>query len=352
MSTHTLHPQPAIAQRSETVGPPPRPLRFPLALAWALGGSLFLTGIAWLSAISVLHDAHHSVLVIGDSVFAGYRQEPGVRFQDWLQHYVGSDWSVVNFAEPSAQAGDYYLKLIEAETLGIKPDLVVVGLAPHKLVPESVGSMRLNDNGTNLGWVPLDREGYRFYQTLDEPLKRVALTRKAGMLFGFYDALRALSLEYVEWPMQRRRRARASESRRSEWIRRHTVELEQRWEHAEDTTELTATQQAKDFTFFVEALRARHIRAVAVMPPALHPAALRMLSTSALHNLNRVYHQTLELCARLGMPVLDFNAPDKRRDFRPAEWDDLDHLRAPACFHRMARAVYDFIQSQHMASRA
>jgi hypothetical protein len=284
------------------------------------------------------------VLVLGDSIFAGHRQEPGVRFQDWLQRDFGSGWSVVNFAEPSAQPGDFYLKLVQAELLGVKPDLVVVGLAPQKLVPEFVGSYRLNEDGMNLGWLPLDREGLRFYQTLDDHLKGVALVRKAGQLFSFYDGLRALSLQYLEWPMQRRRRLHASEAARSEWIRKHAQELEERWRDAKDTTQLQATQQTKDFAFLIEALRTRHIRSVVVMPPALHPAALHMLSASSLDKLNLVYQQTLALCAQLGAEVLDFNAPDKRKRFTPSEWDDVNHLRAPACFERMARAVYELIQ--------
>jgi lysophospholipase L1-like esterase len=325
--------------------------RFPRAFAWALGICLSLTGATWLTAFALLQHKSRTLLVLGDSVFAGYRQEPGVRFQDWLQRYVGSEWSVVNFAEPSAQTGDFYLRLMEAELLGVKPDLVVIGLAPQKLIPDSVGALRLNEDGANLSWLPLDREGYRYYQTLDDHLKRIAVTRKLGLVAGFYDGLRRLSLEYLEWPSQRRRRARASESERSEWIRTHTQELEERWVHAQDT-QLSTSNRTQDFTFLIEALRARHIRVVVVMPPALHPRALRMLSGSALHNLNDVYQQTLEFCAQLGVPVLDFNAPDTRRSFVSAEWDDLNHLRAPACFQRMARAVYDFIQAQYPASRA
>lgn len=326
--------------------------RYPRALAYAVGMCLALTAVAWLFAFASHHSARHTLLVLGDSVFAGYRQEPGVRFQDWLQRDIGKDWSVVNFAEPSAQTGDFYLRLTEAELLGVKPDLVVIGLAPQKLVPEAVGASRLNEDGMNLGWLPMSREGYRYYQTLDQHLQRMTLTRKAGLLFGFYDGLRALSLEYLEWPIQRRNRAHASESRRAAWIEQHALELEQRWSNAQDTTPVSKTDRAQDFAFLIEALRARQIRTVVIMPPALHPNALRMLSTTALHNLNVVYQESLELCAQLAVPVLDFNAPDKRTRFVSAEWDDLNHLRAPACFRRMARAVRDFIHSSYPTRRA
>lgn len=328
------------------------PARFPRAFAYAVCISLTLTAAAWLSASTSLHSSQRTLLVLGDSVFAGYRQRPGVRFTDWLQRDIGGDWSIVNFAEPSAQTGDFYLRLAEAETLGVKPDLVVIGLAPQKLVPETIGAMRLNEDGRNLGWLPLNREGYNYYRTLDEHLKRMALTRKAGMLFGFYDGLRALSLEYLEWPMQRRRRAHASEAQRAEWIQKHTGELEDRWVDAKDISPLSKSDRAQDFMFLVEALRARAIRTVVVMPPALHPNALRMLSPSALHNMNLVYQEALDLCAHLALPVLDFNAPDKRESFVSAEWDDLNHLRAPACFRRIARAVGDFVRSHYPARPA
>jgi lysophospholipase L1-like esterase len=328
----------------------PHRARAPRALLYAVGVCLLLTAATWLVASASLYTPRHTLLVLGDSVFAGFSQEPGLRFQDWLQRYIGSDWSVVNFAEPSAQTGDFYLRLAEAELLGVRPDLVVIGLAPHKLVPDAIGAARLNEDGTNLGWLPLNREGYRYYRTLDPHLQRMALTRKAGLMFGFYDGLRALSLEYLEWPVQRRRRAHAPESQRSAWIQQHSLELERRWHDAQDTTPVDKTDRSQDFTFLVEALRARRIRAVVVMPPALHPAALRTLSPRALHNLYVVYQETLELCARLAVPVLDFNAEDKRTSFVSAEWDDLNHLRAPAGFQRMARAVYDFIHAHYPAT--
>jgi hypothetical protein len=324
---------------------------FPRALAYAVAVCLSLTAATWLIAFATLHSSRHTLLVLGDSVFAGYRQEPGVRFQDWLQHEIGSDWSVVNFAEPSAQTGDFYLRLLEAEVLGVKPELVVIGLAPQKLVPEAIGAARLNEDGTNLGWLPLNREGYRYYQSLDEHSKGMALTRKLGLLLGFYDGLRALSLEYIEWPIQRRNRAHASEEKRAEWIRMHVRELAQRWDAPPQSLTIDDSDRAHDFRFLIEALRARQIRSVVVMPPALHPNALRMLSPGALHNLNRVYEETLDMCARLAVPVLDFNAPDKRTSFVSAEWDDLNHLRAPACFQRMARAVRDFMRSRYPSLR-
>ena len=326
------------------------PARFPRAFAYAVGICLTLTAAAWLGAFACVHTSKKTLLVLGDSVFAGYRQHPGVRFTDWLQRDIGGDWSIVNFAEPSAQTGDFYLRFAEAETLGVKPDLVVIGLAPQKLVPETIGAARLNEDGMNLGWLPLNREGFNYYRTLDEHLKRMALTRKAGMLFGFYDGLRALSLEYLEWPMQRRHRAHAHEAERAEWIQKHTVELEKRWVDAQDISPLSKSDRAQDFIFLVQALRTRAIRTAGVMPPALHPNALRMLSPGALHNMNLVYQEALELCAHMAIPVLDFNAPDKRKSFVSAEWDDLNHLRAPACFRRIARAVGDFVRS-HYAGR-
>jgi hypothetical protein len=292
------------------------------------------------------------MLVLGDSIFAGYRQEPGMRFQDWLQRDFGRDWSVVNFAEPSAQTGDFYLRLAQAELLGVKPDIVVIGLAPHKLVPDAPGAMRLNEDGANLSWLPLDAEGYRYYQTLDDHLKRITVIRKAGLLFGFYDGLRALSLEYLEWPLQRKRRAQASEGARSAWIQRHTRELEERWHDAQDTTQVEGSDRARDFAFLIEALRARNVPVVVVMPPALHPVALGALSPSALQHMSSVYEQTQELCARLAVPVLDFNAPARRQSFVSAEWDDLNHLRSPACWKRMARAVYEFFRTGLGTERA
>jgi hypothetical protein len=59
--------------------------------------------------------------------------------------------------------------------------------------------------------------------------------------------------------------------------------------------------------------------------------------------LHAVYRETLELCARLGLPVLDFNAPAERERFAPWQWDDLNHLRSPECYRRMARALQNLV---------
>jgi hypothetical protein len=86
------------------------------------------------------------------------------------------------------------------------------------------------------------------------------------------------------------------------------------------------------------------------MPPGFHTGVQQTLSAQALQNLQEAYRETLALCADLGVVVLDFNRVSERARFLPAHWDDLQHLRAPECFRRMARAVQRFVHAQPGAS--
>jgi hypothetical protein len=335
-------PRPHGGSQGSTASSTVRRTTWPKAALAALLGSLLTTGVAWGAAAWLLPHNKHCALVVGDSMFAGYRLEPGVRFQDWLQRELGASWSVLSFAEAASRPGDFYLQLTEAELLGAKPEVVVIGVSPQKLVPEFEDSSRLNEDGVDLRWLPLDREGYRFYQTLDDHLKQVTAVRKLGLVCGYFEALRAVTLEYVQWPWERRRRAHADPARRQQWIRDRTREIELRWQHADGADKLVrelGTQEARDFAFLVDALHARHVRVVAVMPPGFHAQVLQALSEQARRNLEAVYKETLALCAHLGVSVLDFNAPSERSRFVPEDWDDHVHLGAPRCYHRMARAV-------------
>ena len=322
--------------------PTPRSPRLPLALLCALGLCLALSGLTWLGCQLRMPARPHTLLVLGDSILAGYRMAKGSRFQDWLERELGPDWSAVNVAAPASQPGDYYLQLAQAELLGVKPEVVIIGLTPHKLVPETEHAPRLAEDGVNLRWLPLTREGLRFYRSLDPGLQRSTWVYKAGLAFGFWDALRLLWLEQVEWPFNRYQRAHRRPEQRREWIAGKARELDLRWQHVDaELAGLRArsTREVADLTFLVEALRARHVRVLAVMPPGFHTGVYQSLSASTLTNLSQAYRETLALCSDLGIEVLDFNRPPERERFLPAQWDDLQHLRAPECFRRMAHAV-------------
>lgn len=311
-------------------------------LVGALCAVLTLSACAWLAASAMAPKGKHTLLVLGDSFFASYRLDPGNRFQDWLARDLGEGWKVASFAAPAAQPGDFYLQLCEAEFLGVRPEVVLIGLGPQQLVPEFEDSVRLDEDGTNLMWLPLNREGQAYFRSLDSHLREVAVVRKLGLLFGFYDALRALWLEHVEWPSDRLRRARADHEQRASWIAARATEFEKRWRNRDDAANAVASggsELARDFVFLVDALHRRGVRVLAVIPPALHTGVRKALSAQTRRNLDAVYQQTLALCESLRVPVVDFNAPQQRDQFAARQWDDVLHLRDPSAFGRMSGAV-------------
>lgn len=323
--------------------------RLPTALLCALGIWVALSGATWLGLRQILPGRAHTVLVLGDSVLAGYRMAKGNRFEDWLQRELGPDWTAVNFAAPASQPGDYYLQLAQAELLGVKPELVVIGLTPHKLVPEVADSPRLAEDGINLRWLPFTAEGKRFYSTLTPHEQRMTWVYRAGLLFGFCDMLQALWREQVEWPINRYQRARRSPEQRRTWMASRARELDERWQNVDaELARLRArrTREIRDLAFLVDALRARHTRVAVLMTPGFHTGVYQTLSARTLENLQQAYRETLALCSDWGLAVLDFNRSSERVRFLPAQWEDLQHLRSPDCFRRMAHAVQRFVRAQ------
>ncbi|HEX7478094.1 MAG TPA: hypothetical protein VF331_09830 [Polyangiales bacterium] len=322
----------------------------PAAFGWALGLAMLTSAVAWLSAIALLDSGPRTVLVLGDSVFANYRLERGGRVQDWLSRELGRGWSTVNLSEPAAHTGDLYLQLAKAEFLRVQPSVVVIGLSPQKLLNEPDEDPRLDEDGTNLRWLPFDREGYELFKTLDPHLQRVSVVRKLGLFtVGFYEALRSVWLEHVEWPWERRRRAHESPARRQAWMRGHARQIARRWE-AETRTQsyerFTATTEAHDFRFLVDALRRRGVPMLVVMTPEMHTGILHTLSPRVLERMHQAYHYSLTYCAQLQVPVVDFNSQRERERFGPEQWDDIYHLRAAESFRRMAHEIYRWMGAQ------
>jgi len=312
----------------------------------ALFWSIFLVSLAsllsWLSASLRYASFKHQALILGDSLFASYRITPGSRFQDWLEQDLGSDWSVINFAEPASHVADFYLQFAEADFLRVSPSVVLVELGPRKLAPETDHAPRLSAEGENLKWLPLSREGGSFLKSLDAHDKRTAVVQKVGLIFGFYDAIRTLWLETVEWPYKRRRRAHADSHARELWNQKSAKSLGGTWAHrdyARNPLQLDQTTETKDFVFLVGVLQARHIPVVVVIPPDLDPDMARTLPPAALMQLRAVYEHTLKLCQKLNVPVVDFNTSDKQSWLQSEDWDDLNHLRSSGSARHMAVAV-------------
>lgn len=321
--------------------------RWPKALSISLGSAFALTVIAFLVARAPLARGRHKVLIVGDSIVAGYRCGVNQCIEDRLNQELGRDWNVRNFAEPGAQLNDYYLMLSKAELLGFEPEVVVITLPPKKLVL----SGELTNDGTNLRWLPLNREGLEFYGGLQRTRSRpLLLLRKASLLFGFYEGLSSLWERRFAFPGKRRAMLRESRETRHKRMLLGAQKIVDDWGryiHAvnEQTIAASTAASSRELDFFIGVLRKRHIRPVIFIPPWPRDELVKAgFAADALAKFDVSYAYLRRWCRERGLSVVDTS---DSRAFESDDWDDFQHVRTPQAFEHLATPLKDWISANH-----
>jgi hypothetical protein len=286
-------------------------------------------------------------LFVGDSTVANVRLAPGERFEDWANGTLGEGWLARNFAQSGAGVGDFFLQYQKAKALGVQPDVVVLGFQPSKLVPRS--EHRFANNGANLAWLPVDRYGHEMYRSLSSAQQNIAVTGKLGLLFGFTDAIGAWWYERVTAPDGRFAALFADVKKHRSKVVANAQSEGKRWTKTVNVSgyaQLAAGQSARDLALFARYLREQAIPALVILLPQANPALTKKaFSPVAQEKLSRADEIVHQFCLDQGLAVIDFNEDQAFKSFRPAEWDDLYHLKAPAAYQRMAKTLSAWVHT-------
>jgi hypothetical protein len=319
-----------------------------IALAVALGVSLLM----WSTVALWLATPRHKLLLLGDSYSIGWFVGPGGRLEDWLQRDLGEPWVVENFGQSNAHMGDHYLELAKAEFLGFRPDAVVLGLSPHKLVPddEQQEKPRFRNHGRNLRWLPWNAEGLQLFGSLTRDEQVASVVQKIGLIFGFYDGLDGWFEEHVTARKRVARFRHTDADRTHSEVHRTARKIAAYWERKTIGTyeQVRGNTETRDLAFLVHAIRRRHIQVVAALLPVGNEALLQNLfSPAAREKLAISYQYTLRVCQELQLPVIDFNTPERRAQFGAEQWGDTFHLKTAAAYGELATPVATWIR-QHV----
>jgi hypothetical protein len=315
---------------------------WPRGLLAGVGACVLATLGSWAGARLHYATPKQRLLIIGDSVVSNYRVPPGSRVQDVAQRRLGAAWSVRNFAESGARIADYYLMLKKAELLGFAPDVAVLELNPSKLVREFDLGPDLDEDGRGLMWLPLDSEGERYMQLRSAHHADVLPLRKASLLFGFYEGLRALWLEQINWPARRRAMTAEDRATRHRRVRENALGLGRVWSakvESQSYDEFLASPGVKDLDFVVRALLERGVRTSILLPPWPNQSLIaEVLSERGRELLAQKRGYLLRFCAERKLPVIALDDPKTLASFAE-HWDDLEHLRSPHAYAAMGEAV-------------
>jgi hypothetical protein len=250
---------------------------------------------------------------------------------------------VQNFAESGARIGDYYLLLSKAELLGFSPDVAVIELNPSKLVREFDSGPALDEDGKGLMWLPMTREGARYARSRSAHFRDLLPLRKASLLFGFYEGLRSLWLQQVNWPARRKAMASEDPAARRARMRARALELGQIWSANVDPQsyeQFLASPGVRDLDFLQQALAERGAHALILLPPwpnqSLIAGALSERGREVMAQ-NRAY--LLRFCSERHLQVTALDDPKTLASFTDQHWDDLEHLRSAHAYAAMGEAV-------------
>jgi len=322
--------------------------RIPLALLWGLGVCLAATLLSWAGARATFSSTRPHLLILGDSVLTTYCIAPGSRLEEVLQRKLGSRWSVQSFAESASRMGDYYPQLAKAELLGFAPDTAVIQLNPAKLEREWDVGPGLNGDGRELMWVPLDAEGARYVNLLSPHYKDVFLTRKASLLFGFFEVFWSAWDVHVGAPSKRRKMRAEPRALRAARARKHAIEMGQRWsKNVELLTyeRFRSSSEVRHLDFLLDALNRRHAKSILLLPPWPNPSLIDVAFTDrgrAALALLRAH--TARYASERKVTLLTLDDPEVLKKLAPSDWDDLDHPRSPRSFALMADAIVGAVQ--------
>jgi hypothetical protein len=302
--------------------------------------------VLWIGLRIFFHDGRPSLFLLGDSCIGNYRMAPGERMQDMLQKMVPG-MQVENWAEPGSSPLDFLLQISKGSLICPPPSCVVIAMAPDKLL--GVGrAHRMDEDGADLRWIPLDRTGVRIWSTLTPRERSVAVVQKASLfLYGFSDAIRAAWIRYWKWPHERRDMCHASPKRR-EKIEKHARELGKSLDTAKigSDADYAALVKSQDAKLLLDILREKGIATLVIVHPYGDPALLqRNFSPLALAKRDTINQRMHNWLVAQRVPFIDCNAPKRLSNFPDSVWDDNAHLKAPQAFHYLSEQTYLWLAS-------
>jgi hypothetical protein len=321
-----------------------RHLALSMALALALGLSLLAYGAVRLSFADTACD----IFLLGDSETDNFRLPRKQRLEDHIDAGLPAARSY-NLAQAGAFVGDFFLRYERGRLQGVEPEVVVVLLSPTKFHPQSevpgtvTNGPRLNQESSNLRWLPLSADGWRFWSSLTPGNRREAAVQKIALPFtGFYDALLPLWTDRVQaerlratmlagGPERERRIAADTRGIAEHWASRR-VQL--------SDAEFEALDEARQLVFMQDLL-ARHGKALfVVLLPVGHPGLLdRHFAPLARAHLENARTQVLGWMERRGMRVIDLSGPADSDHFPASAWDDLHHLKSGTAMAHVAQRI-------------
>ncbi len=316
-----------------------KPFRSFPAISRALSILILLNAATFGVIHFLLRDPRPSIFLLGDSCIGNYRPAPGARVQDFLQR-MEPGYRVVNLAEPGANALDFTLLMYKGFFFAQPPRYAVFTFAPDKLV-DSRHRERMDESGANLRWLPLNRDGLRIWKVLSPQERNTAVVQKIGLgVYGFTDIITHFWVHGVQWPQERKAMQNASPERH-----RKIMEHARRGGLSLDTMCILSDHdyrsqiRVRDFQLLLNLLHSHQTTPVVIIHPQGNPALLaRVYSPSALARCDLM---DARLCQWLSNQNVSFDdlTPNARTNFPDSDWDDAEHLKAPAAFFRIARTI-------------
>jgi hypothetical protein len=304
---------------------------------------LLATVVVWAAARHGLATTRPRLLLLGDSVLDNCRVMPGSRLEDVLQRKLGSRWSVQSFAQSGARMGDYYPLLAKAELLGFTPNTAVIQLNPAKLEQEWDVAPGLNEDGRELMWVPLNREGAGYVQTLSPRYKDVFVPRKVSLLFGFFEVVRMAWHRNVNWPLKRKAILAESPAARAARVRQRSIALGTAWSKDIELLSYERFRESAELgklDFLLNALERRHVRPILLLSPTPNPSLAEVAFSERGRAALTLLHRHVErYAAERQVTLLALDEPEFLQKLTLSDWDDMDHLISPRAFELMADAV-------------
>jgi len=286
------------------------------------------------------------LFLLGDSCIGNYRQHPGQRIQDLLQR-INGNYHVDNLAEPGAAPLDYLLQYFKGVRVLGRPERAVFTVTPDKFLPDG-DTLRFNEDGVNLRWIPWNRSGQLLWQHMTPREQEIGMVQQVNVVLGgFVDGLRALWIRYIQWPWERYRMLTSDLTRRQRIFNR-TVGVGKQLEGTPvgDSAMFSRFPKSRDAALALEILRREHIPTLVLILPYANPALVqRAFSPLALAKRDSSIVRMKEWLGHEGVTYLDLNAPQHLSQFPDERWDDHVHLKDPRAFAYMAEQINRWIDT-------
>lgn len=263
------------------------------------------------------------------------------RLQNILEVMLGPNWKVDNIGWPGARPLDYLMQTHQAITLGLKPDLIVADLSPHRFLP-SRGYVRLDKRGDNLKWFRLEMPSREAISSLNSELIKKLVIHKVGLLFGFYDYLDYLFVSKIYWPSKQKKMGDEKRKRAILESARITAGIWDTLQVNENT--MLSSGPKRDYALFTQDLKSRNLPLLVVLLPAGHPGFIeRYFSKKAQENLDKTYEVTKEWLEASNTPYLDLY-----HKIPSEHYDDMSHIYTRAGNKIITDAIHEWMKNKKM----